>query len=328
MTLAILMIIGGIALLGGGGDFLVRGASTLALRLRITPAAVGLTVVALGTSLPELVVSLVAQFRDKDALVFGNVVGSNLFNIGAVLGLGALIRPMLIPGNTVRLEWPFMLTSAYLVMLCARDSLAGEHLVIDRLEGAFFVVALVFFTAYMLRLARREVTAAEQASLTELVAGVGHDPGHRSWAGALGLVFGGAVGLAIGAELTVRGSITVAELWGVSDRIIGLAILAPGTSLPELVATIAALLHRKSDIAVGNVIGSNIFNALGILGLAALVRPLGVIPEIIHWDLWWMLGMSVVLGPFISGRGLNRLEGAILLLTYVVYCTSLAVRTG
>lgn len=328
MTIAILMVVAGIALLGGGGDFLVRGASTLALRFRITPAAVGLTVVALGTSLPELVVSLAAQFRNKDALVFGNVVGSNLFNLGLVLGLGALIRPLIIPGNTVRLEWPFMLISAYVTMLCARDSLVGDSPVIDRLEGAFFVVALIFFTAYMLRLARREVSAAESESLEVLVEAAGHRPDHRSGASAIGLVLLGSVGLALGAEVTVRGSVELAKIWGLSDRIIGLAILAPGTSLPELVATLAALLRKKADIAVGNVIGSNIFNVLGILGLASMVRPLAVIPDIIHWDLWWMLGISAVLGPCLLGRGLTRLDGLILLGIYVVYCGSLFTRTG
>lgn len=329
MLVSILLILGGLVLLGFGGEFLIRGASALALRLRLTPTVIGLTVVALGTSLPELVVSLAAQFQGSTDMAVGNVIGSNLFNIGLVLGLGSLIRPLTIAGSTVRLEWPFMLTSSCLAILFARDSLTSETSVIDRLEGGFFVIALALFTAYMVRLARREVGASESAALNEEVQDlVGKDPDRAPLTKPVLLVVGGMIGLALGGDLTVRGATQIAESFGVSDRIIGLTILAAGTGLPELVATLIAVAHRRTDMAVGNIVGSNIFNVLGILGTTAIVSPLPVSAETIHWDLWWMLGLSVVLGPLLLGRSLNRFEGALLVAIYIAYGVGLAWRTS
>ncbi|MBN1442227.1 MAG: calcium/sodium antiporter [Planctomycetes bacterium] len=318
MTDSILYIAGGLAALAIGGELLVRGASALAIRLRLTHAVIGLTVIAIGTSLPELVVSVAAQLRGSPDMSIGNVVGSNIFNIGLVLGACSLIRPLVIPGSTVRLEWPFMFIAALLLYLLARD------LEIDRVEAAFFLISFVLFTAYMVRLARREVGRAESASLEQAVEGVaGSKVLRRSLAFCLALVLLGSGALWLGAEWLIEGARGIASRFGVSERVIGLSMVAAGTGLPELVATLVAVLHRRTDMAVGNIVGSNICNILLVLAAAAMVRPLEVNPLIIEWDIWWLLGISFILGPFLLGNRLDRREGFIILAGYGVYAALL-----
>lgn len=314
MLLDWFLVLVGLALLVGGGEALVRGASGIALLARVTPAVVGLTVVAAGTSAPELIVSLQAAFAGSPGIAMGNVVGSNLFNICLILGLTALAQPLQILGNTVRLEWPVMMLSAFQLHLLARD---GS---IDRLEGGFFVTSLVVFMAYAVWLGRKNAAPIEQENFSHIpTASAGRT-------GRVAMLFNiAAVGLGIalmgaGSTALVRGAVGVASTLGISDAVIGLTIVAAGTSTPELVTSFVAVRRGQADMAVGNVVGSNIFNVLCIIGATGVIHPIAVPDEIISRDNWWMLAASVLLFPLMkSGMRVNRIEGALLVGIYVAY---------
>lgn len=308
------LILIGLVLLVGGGEALVRGASGVALLARVTPAVVGLTIVAAGTSMPELVVSVQSALAGNPGIAVGNVVGSNIFNIAAILGLTAMVRPLRIQGNTVRLEWPVMMLAASQLHLLARDA------TVDRLEGGFLLGAMIAFTAYAIWLARRSATAQEQEAFEELAtASFGRTGGTAIAANVVAIVVGVAL-LAGGSTALVRGAVGVASSLGVSDTIIGLTIVAAGTSTPELVTSLVAAWRGRDDIAVGNVVGSNIFNVLGIAGATALIHPLAVPPKILMRDIWWMLGASALLFPLMkSGMRVNRVEGAVLFVGFLTY---------
>ncbi len=309
-----LLVIAGFALLLAGGEALVRGASGLALIARVTPAVIGLTVVAAGTSMPELVVSLQAAFEGSPGLSLGNVVGSNTFNIGAIVGLTALVRPLRIQGNTVRLEWPVMMLAAFQLYLLSRD---GR---VDRVEGGFLFSALVVFVAYAVWLGRTGTTPAEEREFDEVeTASFGRTGRVGLVFNLVALVFG--IGLLIGGSTAlVSGAMGIASFLGVSDAVIGVTIVAMGTSTPELATSLVAARRGQDDIAVGNVVGSNIFNVLGIAGATALIHPLAVPGEIIARDVWWMLGASLLLLPVMkSGMRVSRAEGAALLGGFAAY---------
>jgi cation:H+ antiporter len=314
-----LLVLVGLVLLVGGGEVLVRGASGIALSARLTPAVVGLTIVAAGTSMPELVVSVQAAFQGSPGLAVGNVVGSNIFNIALILGVTALIRPLRILGNTVRLEWPVMMLAAFEFHLLARDAM------IDRLEGGFLLSALVVFVAYVVWIARTSTAPVEQAAFEEVATASLGRTGKQAVALNVGAVVMGIGLLAGGSTALVRGAVSVASSLGVSDTIIGLTIVAAGTSAPELVTSIVAAWRGRDDIAVANIIGSNIFNVLGIGGATALIHPLPVPPEITARDDWWMLGASLLLFPLMrTGMRVNRVEGAVLLGGFLLYMLLLA----
>jgi cation:H+ antiporter len=324
MIVDIGLIVIGLLLLVAGGEVLLRGAVGLATLARLTPAVIGLTVVAAGTSVPELAVSAVAAFQDKVDITVGNVVGSNIFNITLILGLAALIHPLAIGGNTVRLEYPALVL---VTGLCVAVGLGGE---IGRPEAALFLVVYVGLTAYLVWLARRQLNVAEGAEFmaeTRELAGVANRP-PRLWLCLL-LVAGGVVLLAGGAELTVRGAVEVGRQLGLSERVIGLTIIAAGTGLPEVVTSVVSTIRGRDDVAVANVIGSNLFNILGILGINALITPLPISPGIARSDNWWMLGTTVLLFPLLfTGRRINRWEGLVLLAAYGLYLFFLLVRTN
>jgi cation:H+ antiporter len=317
MLTSIVLLVVGLALLVLGGDLLVRGASALALLARVTPAVVGLTVVAAGTSMPELVVSTRAALADNPALAAGNVVGSNIFNIAAILGVTALLRPLRVLGNAVRLEWPVMMLAAFQFHLLARDG------VIDRLEGAFLLSAMVAFTAYVVWIARRNATSAEQAAFGDL--GPAPERNARGWL-INGLWVGLGIGLLMGgASALVEGAVGIATGLGVSQVVIALTVVAAGTSLPELAASLMGAYRGKDDIAVANVLGSNVFNVLAILGVTGLIKPLPVPAELIARDNLWMLALSAVLLPLMrSGMRIDRIEGGLLLAAFACYMAVLA----
>ena len=309
-----LLVLAGLALLVGGGEALVRGASGIALLAKVTPAVVGLTIVAAGTSMPELVVSLQSAIEGSPGIAVGNVVGSNIFNIAAILGLTALIRPLRIQGNTVRLEWPVMMLAAFQFHLLARD---GS---VDRLEGGFLFTALVAFIAYAVWLGRKSAAPGEKEGFEELATASFGRTGNRAVTLNIVAVLLGIGLLAGGSMALVRGAVGVSSALGVSDTVIGLTIVAAGTSTPELVTSIVAAWRGRDDIAVANVIGSNIFNVLGIAGTTALVHPLPVPAEILARDNWWMLGASLLLFPLMkTGLRVNRVEGAVLLAGFATY---------
>lgn len=319
MLLQWCLVVAGLALLVLGGEGLVRGAVGLALAARVTPAVIGLTIVAAGTSMPELVVSVHAALSGSSGLALGNVVGSNLFNIGAIVGLCACLRPLSIQGNTVRREWPVMMLSALAMTALCWDGL------VDRFEGGLLLAGLFAFTGYAIRLGRREASEPERAEFAQVAEG--HAAGgqaRRSGGFYTAQLAVGMALLALGSHLLVRGASAVAGGLGVSDTVIGLTIVAAGTSTPELVTSLIAVRRGQDDVAVGNVVGSNIFNVLGIAGTTALIRPLPVPAEVFGRDLQWMLGASLLLFPLMrSGMRIVRLEGAVLLVGFGVYLSVL-----
>lgn len=320
IALSLLFVAGGIAILGLGADVLVRGAVTIARVARVSAAVIGLTIVAMGTSLPELTVSVAAALRGASDLSLGNVVGSNIFNIGVVLGLTALVQPIRVHSTAVKLEWPFMFIASFQLLLLARD---GR---VDRLEGAFFVLAVAFFTAYVVRLGRTEVGGREAADLREVVEAREVDDGTAQVGKALLLLAGGVAMLVVGGDLLLRGAIDLARAAGMTERVIGLTIVAAGTGTPEAATSLMAARRGQGEIALGNVIGSNIFNILGILGATALIQPLAVAPAMLSSDLIWMLGLSLVLLPMMRrGLAISRREGALLVGAYGTYLTLLVL---
>lgn len=313
-----LMLLGGLAILVVGGEALVRGASGIALLGRVSPAVVGLTIVAAGTSMPEMVVSVLAALRDSPGIAVGNVVGSNIFNILCILGLTSMISPLRVQGNTVRMEAPVMLLAAMQLHLLSRDGL------VDRLEGAFLLGAMVVFVVYAVWIARKEVTALEEAELDEVETASFGRQGRAAWAFNSGAVLVGVAALALGSNFLVEGAVGIAKGFGVSDTIIGLTIVAAGTSAPELVTSVMAALKGKDDIAVTNIVGSNIFNVLGIVGVTGLVHPLPVPTEILERDNWWMLAASALLFPLMwTGMRLSRGEGVLLFGLFATWMGSL-----
>jgi cation:H+ antiporter len=324
MTISIGLVALGLVLLVAGGELLLRGAVGLATLARVTPAVIGLTVVAAGTSVPELAVSMIAAIRGSEAVAVGNVVGSNIFNIAFILGVAALVRPLAITGNTIRLEYPVLAGVTLLYLALCNDGSLG------RIDGMAFVGAYVAFTAYLVLLVRKQMNAAEKAGIKAEVAELTPDvaPAVGGWM-SLALVTAGVGLLVAGAQATVTGAIELGRTWGMSERVIGLTIVAGGTGLPEVVTSLVASVRGRDDVAIGNVIGSNIFNVLIVLGLSGLVRPLGVPSEIIRSDNLWMLGVTLLLLPLIfTGRRIARWEGAVLLASYGLYLAFLLGRGG
>jgi len=314
LPLLVVFLIGGLALLTVGGELLVRGATSIAKQLGLTTTVIGLTVVAMGTSLPELAVSLYAALGGTPDIAIGNVVGSNIANIGLILGITAMVTALPVYGSAVRLEWPFMFAASWVAVLLARD---GSF---DRLEGGFFLVSLILFVTFMVHSSRLEVKAGEAAEIEAMVKARAPEFDRRSLAVALLLVVVGSGMLFLGGKLLVDGAVGLARIADIPERVIGLTLVAVGTSLPELATSLVAAYRGHGEVAVANVIGSNIFNLLGILGITALVKPIPVAAQVIGSDLWWMLGIALLLLPMLRFRSnLSRVEGGVLLTGYLVY---------
>lgn len=314
LWLALVLVAAGLLLLAVGGELLVRGAVSLAELAGLTPAVIGLTVVALGTSLPELVVSVVAGLRGQPDIAVGNVVGSNIFNLSFTAGLCALFVTIPIKGNVVRLEWPVMFLASVAFVVIAYD---GR---VNRLDAGAFLIALVVFIGYSIRIARVEAAPAEVRELAQEVEERSFPAPRPRLIFSLGATVVGLGLLVLGGRLLVDGSVRLAQLAGISERVIGLTIVAVGTSAPEVATTLVAVVRRHTDVAVANLIGSNIFNLLGILGLTGLIAPIPVSPEMYRSDVWWMLGIAVLIFPLMrTGLQLTRRDGALLFGAYVVY---------
>lgn len=316
-----LFIFVGIALLMFGGELVVRGAGRLALAAGLSPLVVGLTVVAFCTSAPEMAASLVAARQGTPEMALGNVIGSNIANIGLILGLAGLLRPIPIHSRILLREMPLVIGATALFALLAWD---GR---LSRGDGGVLLAALVGYVGWMLRseLRKGEAVLAQEYGEVLEVRGRGSA---RSVLTQLGLVLGGVALLVVGAEALVRGAVAIATASGVSPRVIGLTVVAVGTSLPELASSLVAVWKKEGDIVLGNVLGSNIFNVLGILGVTALVSPLAVDIASTGFDLWVLVILSVALLPiFWSGGALKRWEGALLLASYAAYVTRLFLGT-
>lgn len=320
MFLAILLVAGGLIILAVGGDVLIRGAVSVAKLAGLTTAVIGLTVVALGTSLPEMVVSILAASQGQPDIAVGNVLGSNIFNVVLILGAASVVYPIPVHSNAVKVEWPVVVFVSLLAILVMRDG------TVDRIEGGVFVLGLATFMAFSVWVARREVKAGEVAHLVEGIEAATTAKGTAGILKSLGLVAVGVTALIVGGRLLVDGAVSLARLAGITERVIGLTIVAAGTSAPELAASIAAARRKHADIAVANLLGSNIFNILGILGTTALVAPIPINPDILRTDTWWMLGAAVGIFPLMRvGRDITRVDGTILLTAYVVYVTILLI---
>jgi cation:H+ antiporter len=306
-----LWFVAGLVALVAGADLFVRGASVLAAALRISPLVIGLTVVAFGTSAPELAVSLRAGYAGEADLALGNVVGSNIFNVLFILGLSSLIAPLVVDGQLIRLDVPLMIGASALLLALGLDGRIG------RLDGLGLFAAIVVYTGWLVRQSRKEGRRVEQ-----------FDREYGGGGGGGGVVFwvvvmvAGLGLLVVGAGWLVEASVTFARLLGVSELVIGLTVVAAGTSLPEVATSVIASIRGEREIAVGNVVGSSIFNILCVLGLSAAVSAEGVaVPEAaLRFDLPVMLTVAVACLPiFASGHRIARWEGALFLAYYVAY---------
>lgn len=290
-----------------GAELLVRGASRLAAAAGISPLVIGLTVVAFGTSAPEMAVSVKAALGGQADVALGNVIGSNTFNVLFILGLSAAIAPLAVASQLIRVDVPLTIGVSSLVLLLAWDGTLG------RVDGAVLFSGILIYTGLLLYAAKgRQAVDAEQAKAP------------RGLLGAAGLSLAGLGLLVWGSDLLVNGAVAIAEALGVSNLVIGLTIVAAGTSLPELVTSVVASVRGERDIAVGNVVGSNLFNLLGVLGAGALAAPAGIAvePSVLAFDLPVMLAVSAACLPiFFTGMTIARWEGLLLLGFYAAYTT-------
>lgn len=305
MLLTLFALLAGLALLTFGAEALVGGAVTLARKLAMPPLLIGITIVGFGTSLPELVVSVKAALANSPDIALGNVVGSNTANILLIGGLAALIAPIAARAEDYKRDLTVMIAAS--VILLGLGTWGG----ISRFSGAAIFVALITYLTWAAMTARDRNHEPDEGDI----------PGWRSNTGvAIALVVVGLAGLFLGANLLVGAAIDIARVFGLSEAVIGLTIVAVGTSLPELATSVAAAIRRHSDVALGNIVGSNIFNILGILGVTALIRPLPIAGSMARVDIPIMLAVAALLTLLIwSGSGIRRWSGVGLLVLYTAY---------
>ncbi|MCE9523301.1 MAG: calcium/sodium antiporter [Alphaproteobacteria bacterium] len=316
------LLVAGFALLILGAEALVHGAVAVATRLRVSPLLIGVTVVAYGTSTPELLVSVNASLSGNFGIAVGNVVGSNIFNILFILGLTSLITPINASVRAVGRDGLFALAAAGLFIWVVQRSQAVPAVGFN--EGVLFLSVLLAMILFTYGQERGRVEASDDASRFAKSEVLTHSPLID-----LGLIAVGFGLLIVGADMLVHSSVAIARANGVSEAVIGLTVVAAGTSLPELVTSVVAALRRKPDIALGNIVGSNIYNILAILGVASLINPVQVDREIIRVDMWVMLAATVALFlPMLVGRRMGRSYGLFLLLGYGAYLAYLFHNAG
>ena len=299
ITSLTLLILSLMALYIGAG-WLVQGSSALALKANISPLVIGLTIVAFGTSAPELAVSLGATLRGQGDIAIGNIVGSNIFNIGVILGVSATICPLQVKKQLLRIDIPIMLAATILFTILFWNGTLG------RMEGLFFLTGIIIYTLFSLLYSRKQ----EEEPNLELE----EQPKH--WAVDTLTIIGGLV---FASRLLVDNAVSIAKELGVSEAVIGLTIVAAGTSMPELATSVVAAYKHKTDIAIGIIVGSNLFNILAIAGSCSLMHPIEA-KNVNYIDLLVMLAISILLLPLMkSGQKISRTEGAALILIYVIY---------
>jgi cation:H+ antiporter len=309
MIVSILLILLGFVLLIKGADWMLSGSSALAKKNNISDIAIGLTIVAFGTSAPELVVNSFASFQGHSDIVFGNVIGSNNFNLFIILGIVGLISPIVVQSNTVWKEIPFSLFAVLILYLFCNSLFFQETSVLTRLDGLVLILMFGLFLFYVYR----------QLKIETLVPEIGIIPmsNRKIWS----LIFFGLSGLILGGKLVVDNAVEIASSMGVSEKIIGLTVVAAGTSLPELLTSVVAIFRKNNDIAIGNIIGSNIFNIFFILSISSFIRPIEFKP-LFNIDLYILAGGTIFL--FIAmftgvKKKLDRWEAALLLISYLAY---------
>lgn len=303
-------IILGLVLLVLGGDWLLKSSVAISLKLNVSKIVIGLTVVSFATSAPELIVSVKAALSGFPDIALGNVVGSNIANIGFILAIVMVISPMKVDTTFLKTDWPAMVIASFLLYLVLL-----QDAIVSRMEGIAFLLLIVFFVFYIIK--KQKNTIETDISDDQQVSGFK----------IFYLLFLGGVALWGGSELLVKGAVNVATMLGVSDRIIAVTVVSVGTSIPELVASVMAALKKESSISIGNIIGSNIFNILSVLGITALIMPIKVVDtRLISYDMIWMLAFAIVLLPMVllPKKGyLDRVSGFVLLVAYFsfVYLT-------
>jgi len=324
MTLTnILLLLGGLVLLVVGAELLVRGASRIALIAGISPLIIGLTVVAYGTSSPEMAVSIQASLAGQADISLGNVIGSNIFNVLAILGLASIISPLPVAQQLIRLDVPIMIGVSILLFLFSAN---GN---VSKLEGILLFSGAVAYTLFLIFQSRREQDANVQAEYEQEYGGVS-STGAKTWAINGLLILGGLLLLVLGSQWLTTSSVAIARSFGISELVIGLTLVAMGTSLPELASSVVASFKGEKDIAVGNVIGSNIFNILAVLGLSAAFSSGGinVSPAALNFDIPFMLAVAIACLPiFFSGNRIARPEGFLFLGYYIAYTVYLILKS-
>ena len=315
-----LLLILGLAVLIVGGEFLVKGAVGFSVAFKISPLVIGMTVVSFGTSAPELLVSLQSALDGNPGIAIGNVVGSNIANIALVLGITVLIFPIIAERQTKFVDYPMMLLACILFYLFALDN------VIELYEGIILFGILVTFTTYLVINSRKKTKKAEAEADDDISEALKYP----IWKSVVFLLIG-LVALYFGSDWFVKGAVGIAEvvLEGNPDKdsIIGVTVVALGTSAPELVASIVAAIRKQSDISVGNLIGSNIFNVFAVIGITSMVTPIEVSDQVLGFDMYWMLGIVLLLIPILLiGKRIGRLKGVILFGSYVAYVTVILMR--
>ncbi|MEP0546098.1 MAG: calcium/sodium antiporter [Rhodothermales bacterium] len=301
----------GLVVLYFGAEWLIKGASSMAVGLGIPPLVVGLTVVALGTSLPEFMTNFIAALLGNDGLALGNIIGSNIANVGLILGTSAVLVPLAVAPTTLKREYPIMMGVMIAFYLLALDGVIG------RVDGVILILGLVGFLGYLVRdVRRRGVGPDEVIASPDLVM--------PTWKKTL-LLVGGIGALALGAHLMVTSAVAIAEFFQIDPVIVGLTVVAVGTSLPELAASLVGVFRNETDLSVGNVIGSNLLNVLFVVGLVALVNPLRVEAEalVIHFPVMIGFGLLMLMAWF--GHRLNRVHGIVLLLAFFSYMAFLVI---
>ena len=325
----ILLLIGGLILILLGANGLTDGAASVAKRFRIPPIVIGLTIVAFGTSAPELTVSVSSAIKGSADIAIGNVVGSNIFNTLMIVGCTALFAPIVITRNTLRKEIPLCILSSIVLLICANDVFldkAPEN-ILNRVDSLLLLCFFVIFMGYTFAIASKPVTMEQQAEhpVIEEETEIKSLP----WWQSILYIIGGLAALIYGGQLFVDGATGIARNLGVSESIIGLTLVAGGTSLPELATSIVAALKKNPEIAIGNVIGSNLFNIFFVLGCSASITPLRL-SGITNFDLFTLVGSGILLwlfGLFFAKRTITRIEGGIMILCYVAYTVILIYNT-
>ena len=303
-----ILIVGGLVLLFFGADWLVKGAVTMALHLGLSPLIVGLTVVALGTSLPEALVSVQAAIDNQGGIALGNVIGSNILNIALILGLSALIQPLKVDSHLVKADVPLLVGASFLLMVLLEDF----H--ISRMEGALLLLGIVFYVCGNIMTVKR--TSPEEDKIEGME--IPEDPS-KNLLRDIGFLILGLIALAFGSNFLVSGAVDLARIWGLSEALIGLTIVSIGTGTPELATALMAAYRKTADIAIGNAVGSNLFNIMFVVGLAGLVAPMDA-TGINSSDLYVMFGLTILLLPTVwTGMVLDRKEGFLFVAIYVAY---------
>lgn len=321
MTAAILFLILGLVLLVFSADFLVKGAANIASALGISPLVVGLTVVAFGTSAPELAVSVMSAYAGQADLALGNVVGSNIFNVLFILGISALIIPLVVNAQLVRFDVPVMVGVSVLLYILSMDGL------LSRVDGVILALLLFVYVGFLLRGSRKEKDADV---LSEYEQEYGKSIEKTNWLKNILYVVGGVGGLILGSDFLVDSAVFIAKSFGVSELVIGLTIVSAGTSLPEVATSVIAAIKGERDIAVGNVVGSNIFNILTVLGISSIVAQSGieVAKAALDFDIFVMIAVALACFPiFFNGYKIGRISGGAFLAFYVAYLVYLVFQS-